>query len=146
MPQPKKTPRKKQQQSFKRGLKHGYRSGLEDKIAQQIHEAGLPVIYEQERVDYIVPARPSKYTPDFKLPKQGGFFYVETKGRWVTADRQKHLLLKKQHPDIDIRFVFSNQNAKLYKGSPTTYAAYCEKHGFKYAHKVIPEEWLHEGD
>jgi len=134
------------QSTTKVGIKHGFRSGLEDKIAKQIEEAGLPVIYEQERVEYIVPARPAKYTPDFKLPKPGGFFYVETKGRWVTADRQKHLLLKEQFPDLDIRFVFSNANAKLYKGSPTTYAAYCEKHGFTYAHKVIPDEWLHEGD
>lgn len=140
-----KKPLKKRSNS-KVGLKHGFRSGLEDTIAKQIEEAELPLIYEQERVDYIVPARPAKYTPDFKLPKQGGFFYVETKGRWVTADRQKHLLIKKQHPDLDIRFVFSNQNAKLYKGSPTTYAAYCDKHGFKYAHKVIPDEWLREGD
>jgi hypothetical protein len=40
--------------------------------------------------------------------------------------------------------VFSNQNAKLYKGSPTTYAAYCEKHGIRYANKWIPEDWLEE--
>lgn len=145
MPRNKK-PRQKKRSGSKVGLKHGFRSGLEDTIAKQIEKAELPLIYEQERVDYIVPARPAKYTPDFKLPKQGGFFYVETKGRWVTADRQKHLLIKKQHPDLDIRFVFSNQNAKLYKGSPTTYAAYCDKHGFKYAHKVIPDEWLREGD
>lgn len=132
--------------SIRTGIKHGFRSGLEDKIAKQIEEAGLPVIYEQERVSYEVPARPAKYTPDFKLPKKGGFFYVETKGRWVTADRQKHLLLKEQFPDLDIRFVFSNANAKLYKGSPTTYAAYCDKHGLRYANKVIPDEWLHEAN
>jgi hypothetical protein len=142
----KKKPHRKKRSTSNIGLKHGFRSGLEDTIAKQIETANIPLIYEQERVAYIVPARPAKYTPDFKLPKQGGFFYVETKGRWVTADRQKHLLIKKQHPDLDIRFVFSNQNAKLYKGSPTTYAAYCDKHGFKYAHKVIPDEWLREGD
>jgi len=42
--------------------------------------------------------------------------------------------------------VFSNQNAKLYKGSPTTYGQWCEKHGFAYANKTIPEEWLTEGE
>ena len=77
--------------------------------------------------------------------QQGGFFYVETKGIWNVADRQKHLLIKRQHPDLDIRFVFSNCNSKLYKGSKTTYADYCDKHGFVYSHKTIPEEWLHEG-
>jgi predicted nuclease of restriction endonuclease-like RecB superfamily len=129
-----------------RGIRHGYRSGLEDKIAKQITNAGIDLQYETDKVQYIVPERSAKYTPDFKLPKQGGFFYVETKGIWNVADRQKHLLIKKQHPDLDIRFVFSNCNSKLYKGSKTTYAAYCDKHGFVYAHKTIPEEWLHEGN
>lgn len=127
-----------------RGIRHGYRSGLEDKIAKQIEAAGLPVVYEQDKIDYVVPERKAKYTPDFRLPKKGGFFYVETKGIWDTADRQKHLLIKKQCPEIDIRFVFSNANSKLYKGSKTTYAAYCEKNGFMYSHKTIPDEWLCE--
>ena len=126
------------------GIRHGFRSGLEDKIAKQITEAGLKVEYETDRVEYEVPKRKAKYTPDFKLPKQGGFFYVETKGIWDTADRQKHLLIKEQQPDLDIRFVFSNANSKLYKGSKTTYASYCDKQGFMYAHKTIPEEWLTE--
>jgi hypothetical protein len=126
-------------------ISRGYRSGLEDKIAKQIKDAGYDVIYEQEKITYTQPARQAKYTPDFKLPKRGGFFYVETKGRWLTADRHKHLLIKQQFPDIDIRFVFSSQNSKLYKGSKTTYAMYCERHGFKYAHRVIPDSWLLEG-
>ena len=118
----------------------GFRSGLEDKIACQITKYGLPVQYETEKLSYLIPERIAKYTPDFKLGK----FYIETKGLWTTQDRHKHLLIKDQHPDLDIRFVFSNQNAKLYKGSPTTYAAYCEKHGFVYAHKWIPKPWLQE--
>lgn len=127
-----------------RGLKHGYRSGLEERASKQIKEAGLEVIYEQDKVDYEIPARPSKYTPDFRLPKKGGFFYVETKGRFVVSDRHKHLLIKKQRPDLDIRFVFSNAKAKIYKGSPTSYADWCDKHGFVWADKTIPTEWLHE--
>lgn len=128
------------------GIKHGYRSGLEAKVADQITQAGLPVLFETDKVSYIVPQRSAKYTPDFKLPKKdGGFIYIETKGIWTVQDRtQKHLLIKDQWPDLDIRFVFSNQKAKLYKGSPTTYAAYCEKHGWKYAHRWIPDDWLAE--
>ena len=102
------------------------------------------MLYETDKIGYVVPARDAKYTPDFKLPKKGGFFYIETKGLWTVQDRARHLLIQKQHPDLDIRFVFSNQNAKLYKGSPTSYASYCEKHNFRYAHKVIPEAWLTE--
>lgn len=126
------------------GYRLGFRSGLEDRVSHQITEAGLELLYETDKIGYVVPARDSKYTPDFKLPKKGGFFYIETKGIWTVQDRAKHLLIQKQHPDLDIRFVFSNQNAKLYKGSPTSYASYCEKHNFRYAHKVIPEAWLTE--
>ena len=125
------------------GIKHGYRSGLEAKVADQINQAGLPVLFETDKVSYVVPQRSAKYTPDFKLPKKdGGFIYIETKGIWTVQDRQKHILIKEQSPSLDIRFVFSNQRAKLYKGSPTTYAAYCEKHGWQYAHRWIPDHWL----
>ena len=127
------------------GSKHGYRSGLEAKVADQINQAGLPVLFETDKVSYVVPQRSAKYTPDFKLPKKdGGFIYIETKGIWTVQDRQKHILIKEQSPSLDIRFVFSNQRAKLYKGSPTTYAAYCEKHGWQYAHRWIPDHWLAE--
>jgi len=125
----------------------GYRSGLEVKVSQQIADAGLSVDYETEKVKYIWPERQATYTPDFKIAtKDGGFFFVETKGIWGVEDRQKWHLVTQQHPDVDFRLVFSNQNARLYKGSPTTYAAYCDKHGFKYANKVIPDEWLAEGE
>tara|TARA_B100000780_G_scaffold277260_1_gene247541 strand:- start:1489 stop:1626 length:138 start_codon:yes stop_codon:yes gene_type:complete len=32
----------------------------------------------------------------------------------------------------------------LYKGSKTTYADYATKHGFAWAHKHIPDEWVEE--
>ncbi|MBZ5882545.1 endonuclease I, partial [Escherichia coli] len=59
-------------------------------------------------------------------------------------DRQKHLLINAQHPELDIRFVFSNPKARISKTSQTTYADWCERHGFKYAAKVIPQEWIDE--
>jgi hypothetical protein len=131
-----------------RAIKNGYRSGLEETLSRQIAEAGLPVVYEPkaDKVSYTWPERQSTYLPDFKLPKPGGYFYVEAKGYWQVDDRQKHLLIRDQHPEIDIRFVFSNQNSRLYKGSPTTYAQWCDKHGFEYANKTIPTEWLTEGE
>lgn len=122
------------------GLKHGYRSGLEDKIAKQLEEAGIPYKYEQRKIEYRV-EKTSKYTPDFELPNG---IIVETKGRFVVADRMKHLLVKEQHPDLDIRFVFSNSKVKLSKTSKTTYAQWADKHGFKWADKLIPKEWLEE--
>jgi len=128
----------------KTAFRLGYRSGLEKRVGDQIIEAGIKLSYETDKISYTVPARQAKYTPDFKLPKPGGFFFVETKGIWAVQDRQKHVLIRQQLPELDIRFVFSNQNARLYKGSPTTYAAYCARHGFRYANKVIPDDWLEE--
>ena len=67
---------------------------------------------------------------------------IETKGRFETSDRTKHLLIQEQHPDIDIRFVFQNAKKKLYKGAKTTYADWCKKHGFQYAEQELPRSWF----
>lgn len=123
------------------GIKNGYRSGLEEKVSQQLEDLGVDYEYEKLKITYEVHENRT-YTPDFKILANG--IIVETKGRFVTADRKKHLLIKKQHPEIDIRFVFSNSNAKLQKKSPTSYADWCDKNGFLYADKLIPQEWLDE--
>lgn len=120
------------------GLKYGYRSGLEDRISQQLKSLSVPVKYEEFKIKYEV-NEVRTYTPDFELPNG---IIIESKGRFVQADRKKHLLIKKQHPDLDIRFVFSNSRAKINKGSKTTYGMWCDKHGFLYADKLIPEEWI----
>tara|TARA_R110000823_G_scaffold296_14_gene1432 strand:+ start:561 stop:944 length:384 start_codon:yes stop_codon:yes gene_type:complete len=120
------------------GLKYGYRSGLEDRISEQLKALSVPVKYEEFKIKYQV-NEVRTYTPDFELPNG---IIIESKGRFVVADRKKHLLIQKQHPDLDIRFVFSNSRAKINKGSKTTYGMWCDKHGFLYADKLIPEEWI----
>lgn len=120
------------------GFKYGYRSGLEDRISKQLKSLSVPVKYEEFKIKYQV-NEVRTYTPDFELPNG---IIIESKGRFVVADRKKHLLIKKQHPDLDIRFVFSNSRAKINKGSKTTYGMWCDKHGFLYADKLIPEEWI----
>lgn len=125
---------------YNRGLKEGYKSGLEDKVAKQLESKGLPVEYEQYKIKFIQPAKNRTYTPDFKL----GSFFVETKGRFTLSDRQKHVFIKNESPELDIRFVFQNSKQKLSKGAKTTYADWCIKNGFLYADKLIPKEWLEE--
>lgn len=117
----------------------GYRSGLEEYIDSTLKEKGINGEYEQHKIEYVQPATKHKYTPDFKLPN--GIF-VETKGRFVAADRKKHLLIKDQHPGLDIRFLFQNANNRISKKSKTTYADWCNKYGFLFAEKEIPKEWL----
>ena len=121
--------------------KYGFKSGLEENISKQIESKGIEVQYESEKVAYIIPASEHTYNPDFKLPNG---IRVETKGRFVLADRKKHLLVKEQNPNLDIRFVFSNSKNKINKKSKTTYADWCDKHGFKYADKEIPDSWFSE--
>lgn len=118
-----------------------YRSGLEQRVSKQLAEAGVDAAYESLVIPYTKPESQHKYTPDFGLPNG---IIVETKGLFDADDRKKHLLVKAQYPHLDIRFVFSNSKAKLYKGSPTTYAAWCLKNGFTYADKLIPTAWLAE--
>jgi hypothetical protein len=132
------------------GLKYGFRSGLEKDTATDLQSQGVEFTYEQTKIEYVKPERKSKYTPDFVIttrpdgtPKKKPLI-VETKGRFLTDDRSKHLLVQRQHPDLDIRFVFNNPNARISKGSKTTYAAWCEKNGFLYAKGTIPNQWLWE--
>jgi len=126
-------------------IKHGFRSGLEDIVNDMLKENGKSFSYESEKISYIQPETKHNYTPDFVLNKtDGNKMYIETKGRWVKTDRLKFDLIFDQYPEIDIRFVFQNPNAKLYKGSKTTYAQYCDKKGWHWAKKEIPEEWLKE--
>ena len=125
----------------KRALKAGYRSGLEEQTAKDLKKREVPFSYEERKIKWL-DSKMRTYTPDFELPNG---VIIETKGRFVPADRRKHLEIKKQFGDLyDIRFVFTNSRAKLYKGAKSSYADWCNKHGFLYADKTIPEEWLNE--
>jgi hypothetical protein len=124
------------------GIEHGFRSGLEDQVSAELTAAGVEHLYEPFAIPYTKPAKVHKYTPDHVILHNG--IVIETKGRFVTADRQKHLLIQQQHPHLDIRFLFSNPNTRISKQSKTTYAMWCTKHGFLYAKAHVPQEWLDE--
>ena len=121
-------------------LKAGYGSGFEDDVAKELKDKGVEYTYEKEKIKW-VDHKVRTYTPDFVL---GNGIIIETKGRFLTNDRRKHKEIKKQFPDLDIRFVFYNSRSKLYKGAKSSYADWCDKYGFKYADKSIPDAWLQE--
>jgi hypothetical protein len=125
---------------FKAALKHGYRSGLEIKIKDYLKENNVPFKYEKVKIEW-EDLMYRTYTPDFLL--ENGII-IEVKGRFTSDDRRKHLAVKKQHPNLDIRFVFENSRRKLSKGAKTTYGQWCEKHGFQYYDRIIPQEWIKE--
>ena len=118
--------------------KKGYRSGFELKVSEQLNEAKIAFGYEDTVIPYTKPATKHKYTIDFRLPNG---ILIEAKGRWTLEDRKKHLLVREQNPELDIRIIFQSPNNKIRKGSKTTYADFCDKHGIQWASKEVPESW-----
>jgi len=125
---------------FKAARKYGYRSGLELKLAEYLKELAIKYDYECMKIEWEDLAYRT-YTPDFVLFNG---IIIETKGMFTAADRRKHLAIKKQHPRLDIRFVFENSRRKLRKGAKSSYAEWCIRYGFLYYDRIIPEDWLKE--
>jgi hypothetical protein len=126
--------RKKRKKRSSRTSK--YRSGFEQTLANQLQRSGVAFEYETVKLEY---QKIATYTPDFILPNG---IIIEAKGVWTVEDRTKHLLVREQHPHLDIRLVFMNAFNKIRKGSNTTYARWCEKKNIIYANKTIPKSWL----
>jgi len=112
------------------------RSGFEHQLALYLRKKRVKFKYESLALPY---SSDHIYKPDFILANG---IIIEAKGEFRPADRRKMLLVKGQHPDLDIRFVFQNANNKLNKKSKTTYGQWADKHGFPWAHNVIPNEWI----
>lgn len=122
-------------------LLDGHRSGLEKRVADDLRARGVAFQYEPFRIAYEKPARVHKYLPDFVLPNG---IIVEAKGLFEADDREKHLLLKAQHPELDVRFLFQSERTKIYPKSKTTLIAWAEHHGFLWCVKTVPAAWLKE--
>jgi len=130
-----------QAKRYARSKIHKFRSNFEAKIQHEITEKGVPSEYEKLTLEY---TQVRKYKPDFVLKgAEGKEIVIEAKGLFDSEDRRKHLDVRQQHPDLDIRFVFYS-NQKLYKGAKSRYTDWCDKNGFKYAIKSIPDEWIEE--
>ena len=125
---------------YKVARKLGYRSGLEVKLSEYLDELKIKYIYEGIKIEWEDLAYRT-YTPDFVLPNG---IIIETKGLFTVDDRRKHICINRQHPKLDIRFVFTSSKRKLKKGSKTTYGTWCDKNKFLFADRVIPESWLKE--
>jgi hypothetical protein len=111
---------------------------LEEGVAKHLSFTGVPFQYEHRTYTYKV-EEIRKYTPDFDL---GNGVVLEVKGYFRATDRKKLLLVKAQHPDLDLRLVFQQANNKIHKSSKTTYADWCKKHGFLYStNGSVPHSW-----
>ena len=119
-------------------LSHGFRSRFEFEFAQYLAKNKLNMNMKKISLDTLYRLNP--ILPSFYLKDYG--FYLELKGNLDVTDRVKHLLVKEQNPTLDVRFIFPNSKKKIYKGSKTTYATWCDRHGFLYADNRIPNIWL----
>jgi len=126
--------------AFRVARKYGYRSGLELSVSEKLKQQNVKFLYEELKIEWEDLAYRT-YTPDFIL--YNGII-IETKGMFTAADRRKHLAIQRQHPKLDIRFVFENSRRKLRKGAKSSYAEWCIKYGFKYYDRIIPEDWIKE--
>lgn len=118
-----------------------YKSKFEQTFGKNLENQGIAFDYEKFKVKYVTE---HTYSLDFSI--ENGILLVETKGYFKAADRTKHLEIKKQHPNIDIRFIFM-ADSKIHKNSPTRYSDWCTRHGFKYAISPLglcPKEWIDE--
>ena len=118
-----------------------FSSGLEERVANQLNNLNTKFQYENLVIFYKDKLNKTrKYTPDFQLSNG---IIIETKGKFLTADRRKHKLIRQQHnKKYDIRFVFSDPFQVCGKKTKTTYADWCNIFGFKWASLEIPKEWI----
>ena len=117
-----------------------FRSQFEAYIAALLRKGGQQYAYEPLRIIYVKPAQQSHYTPDFYFPDFD--FYIEAKGLFSARDRKKHLWIREQNPELDIRFVFQNASLPINRNSKTRCGDWAEKNGFLWAHKNPPPEWF----
>lgn len=122
------------------------RSGLEDRIEASLQARGVDYVYEELVLEWLPSVKPRRYTPDFVITTRSGKeIVVEVKGYWDLEDRKKMKDVVEQHPDLDIRMVFQRASTKIRRGSPTSYADWCDKHlGIPWAEGDIPDAWLEE--
>lgn len=117
---------------------HRFKSKFEETVYNAVVNNGLTVEYETIWLPYYVRGN---YNPDFILPNG---IIVEAKGYFDIRAQVKMRAVKKENPDLDIRFVFMNSRSKIRKNSKMTYADWCDKYDFPYADHHIPVKWFQE--
>lgn len=116
-----------------------YKSKLEKLVGDKLKSQA---VYEGRKIKFVQPAKDRVYIPDFNTSNKNKV--IEVKGRLKPEDRQKHLWVKEQHPELEVYFIFGRPQNKLYKRSPTTYGQWATQNGFEWigASDPIPEHWL----
>lgn len=115
-----------------------FKSRFEEEVFLASTKDGFALDYETLKIPYTIS---NNYIPDFILPNG---IIVECKGYFDIKAQVKMRAVKRDNPDLDIRFVFMNSKTKVRKGSKLTYADWCVRYGFPYTDKNIPVSWFKE--
>jgi len=104
---------------------------------------GINYTYESAKVSFTPPVKTRTKLWDWTIkPDNGSEFIVETKGYWSPKNRLDETEAIKQNPQLDVRYCFQNAHNPIRKGSKTTYAMWCNKHGIQWCQGTIPLEWI----
>ncbi len=127
---------------------YDFKSKFEGIVGDYLLKEKGDLQYEVDAIQFTQPEVKRKYKPDFKIADN---IYVECKGIFSLDDRKKMLWVKEQHPNKTFYILFYNAHQKLRKGSNTTYADWCDKHGFIWADwfrsgRAIPQEWFSDNN
>lgn len=134
-----------------------FRSKAEKICAEWLDKHGIKWEYEVEKLPFLSRVRSGEcgtchakevyqrrlYIPDFYIPS--GKFFIEVKGRLTRRDRGKMKDIHTQHPNVDIRMLFSKNN-KLERNINKRYVEWCEEIGYTHiaVGYVPPKEWFSE--
>lgn len=112
------------------------KSGFERTIVSDLKARKVKFTYEELELPYILNGT---YHPDFVLKATD--IIVEAKGVLDRESKRKMIAIRKQYPDLDIRFLFMDANKKV-PGTKQTHGQWADRNGFKWAEGRIPEEWV----
>jgi Phage endonuclease I len=105
-------------------------------VAAHVEAQGIDLVYQPHTIEY---ETHHSYIPDFTL--ENGVI-LETQGWLSEKDRIKMLAVKKQNPNLDVRYIFQAPNNKIPE-TGQTYAQWAEDNGIQWApFYAIPIEWL----
>jgi hypothetical protein len=122
------------------------RSKLELQFEEILKEYEAEYGYEVTKIPYTIPAKAHTYTVDWTILNG---VLIETKG-WIKDydERMKYEQIKKEYPDIDLRFVFANPN-KFCGGTKMPHWKWAEKVGYKWCSVTDHEQiksWIKENN
>ena len=113
-----------------------FKSGFERTVAANLTMRKVKFTYEELSLPYTLNGN---YHPDFVLKDSG--IIVEVKGFLDKDSKRKMIAVKKQHPDLDIRFLFASADKKV-PGTKQSHGQWAKKNGFEFAEVEIPDSWL----